>query len=88
MNILAMDLGKSNTVICYYDSETGKHKYGRVKTTPQQIHDLMAGYSPDRVVFEICTAAGWVYDIAKSLCNDVQAANTTTRAWRWKNVKN
>jgi transposase len=88
MNILAMDLGKSNTVICYYDSESGKHKYGKVKTTPRQIHDLLAEHKPDRVVFEICSAAGWVYDIATAIGIEVQAANTNHQAWRWKNVKN
>ena len=87
MNILAMDLGKSNTVICYYDSETGKHKYGKIKTTPQQIHDLLAEHKPDRVVFEICSAAGWVYDICSCLKLETQVANPNTQGWRWKNVK-
>ena len=88
MNILAMDLGKSNTVVCYYDSESGKHKFSRVKTTPQQIHDLLVEYSPDEVVFEICSAAGWVYDICSGLKLNTQVANPNTQGWRWKNVKN
>jgi transposase len=75
-------------VICFYDSASGKHKFGKVKTTPQQMHDLIAEYNPDRIVFEICTAAGWVYDIAKSLCDDVEVANTNHQAWRWKSIKN
>lgn len=87
MNILAMDLGKSNTVICNYDSETGKHQFGKVKTTPQEIHDLIAENSPDRVVFEIGASAGWVHDIVAALKIDVQVANTSHQAWRWKNVK-
>jgi len=87
MNILAMDLGKSNTVICFYDSESDEHKYGRIKTAPQQIHDLLAEYSPDRVVFEICSAAGWVYDICSGLKLNTQVANPNTQGWRWKNVK-
>ncbi len=53
MNILAMDLGKSNTVVCYYDSETGEHEFGKVKTKPQDVHDLIVDKSPERVVFEI-----------------------------------
>jgi len=88
MNILAMDLGKSNTVICYYDSESGRHKFGKVKTTPPQIHDLLADYKPDRVVFEICSTSGWVYDICRGLKIETQVANPNTAAWRWKNVKN
>jgi transposase len=86
MNILAMDLGKSKSVICNYDSQTGKHRYITVKTEPQQIHDMLVEFSPDRVAFEICTLAGWVYDIAAALNIEVQVANTSHQAWRWKNV--
>ena len=88
MKILAMDLAKSNTVICFYDSKSGKHKFGKVRTTPQQIHDLLVEHTPDRVVFEICSSAGWIYDICTALKFEVQVANVNTAAWRWKNVKN
>jgi len=88
MNILAMDLGKSKTVVCFYDSSTGEHKFDKVKTTPRQIHDLLAEHSADRVVFEICSSAGWVYDICTGLKIETQVANPNTQAWRWKNVKN
>ncbi len=88
MKILAMDLAKSNTVICFYDSGCGRHTFGKVKTTPQQIHDLLVEHSPDRVVFEICSSAGWIYDICTALGLDAQVANPNTAAWRWKNLKN
>jgi transposase len=88
MNILAMDLSKSNTVFCLYNKDSAKSRYGKVKTTPQQIHDLIVKYSPDRIVFEVCSAAGWVFDTADGLCSEVQVANPNTQAWRWKNVKN
>ncbi|MBN2375319.1 MAG: hypothetical protein JXD22_02880 [Sedimentisphaerales bacterium] len=87
MNILAMDLGKSNTVFCFYHSLTGKHKYGKLKTTPQQIHDLIVEYSPDRIVFEICSAACWVYDICTAFKMKTQVANPNTQGWRWKNIR-
>ncbi len=87
MNILAMDIGKCKTVVCFYNSNTGEHKFDKVKTTPQDIHDLVAEQQPDRVVFEICSVAGWVYDIVKALGIEVQVANPNTQAWRWKNVK-
>jgi hypothetical protein len=67
MNILAMDLGKNNTVICNYDSEIGKHKFTKVKTMPQEIHDMLVENAPDRVVFEIGALSGWVYYIVKAL---------------------
>jgi len=87
MNILAMDLGKSKTVFCEYNSNNGEYEFGKVNTTPQQIHDLIVEQSPDRVVFEICTIAGWVFDIAKALKVEVEVANVNHEAWRWKNVK-
>ena len=77
MNILAMDLGKNNTVICNYDSETGKHKFTKVKTLPQEIHDMLVENEPDRVVFEIGALIGLVYDIASALKIEVQVANTS-----------
>jgi len=87
MNILAMDLGKCKTVVCFYDSNTGEHKFDKVRTNPKDIHDLVVDKSPQRVVFEISSVAGWVYDIVKTLGIDVEVANPNTQAWRWKNVK-
>ena len=42
MNILALDLGKYKTVFCEYNSENGKHDFGKINTTPQDIHDSTA----------------------------------------------
>ena len=87
MNILAMDLGKCKTVVCLYNDENSKHRFGKVVTRPKQIHDLLVEENPDRIVFEICSSAGWIYDIAKTLNFEVQVANPSTEGWRWKNVK-
>jgi len=87
MKIVAMDLGKNKTVICIYDQKSGKHKYQTVRTGPQQIHDFLIEQRPDRAVFEICSAAGWVFDIARCLGIETQVANTNGQAWRWKNIK-
>ncbi|HEW78666.1 MAG TPA: hypothetical protein ENH34_01685 [Phycisphaerales bacterium] len=87
MNILAMDLGKCKTVVCFYNSNTGKHEFDKVRTEPKRIHNIIVEKSPQRVVLEICSSAGWVYDIVKSLGIEVQVANPNTQAWRWKNVK-
>ena len=87
MDILAMDLGKSKTVFCEYDSKSAEHKFGKVKTSPQQIHDLLVEKVPDRVVFEICSAAGWIYDIAKALNLEIEVANPSHQGWRWKKLK-
>ncbi len=72
MDILALDLGKYKTMFCRYDSMSGEHEFGKIKTTPQQIHDLIVEMEPDRVVLEICTSAGWVVDIARGLDKEVK----------------
>jgi transposase len=87
MNILALDLGKFNTVYCDYVCETGEHKFGKVKTTPQAIHDLIVDKEPGRVVMEVSEIAGWVVDIARALGKETETAHTSHEAWRWKNVK-
>jgi len=87
MNILALDIGKFNTVYCDYICESGEHEFGRVKTTPQAIHDLIVDKEPERVVMEVCSIAGWIVDIARALGKDTEVANTSHDAWRWKNVK-
>jgi len=87
MNILALDLGKSKTVYCDYDISGGNYEFGKVKTSCQQIHDLIVERSPDRVVFEVCTISGWVFDIVRSLKIEVEVANVNHEAWRWKHVK-
>ena len=87
MNILALDLGKYNTVFCDYNCINGEHEFGKVKTTPHTIHDLIVEKEPQRVVLEVCTIAGGVVDIARVLGIETGTANTTHDAWRWKNVK-
>ena len=87
MNILAMDLGKSKTVFCDYSSDNGEHEFGKVNTSPQEIHDLIVEKDPQRVVLEICSTAGWIFDMAKALNKETEVANTSHEAWRWKNVK-
>lgn len=87
MDILALDLAKYNTVFCDYNSVNGEHEFGKVKTTPQMIHDLIVEKEPKRVVLEVCNLAGWVVDVARALGIETETANTTHDAWRWKNVK-
>jgi transposase len=87
MNILALDLGKFNTVYCDYVCENGEHEFGKVKTTAQAIHDLIVTKQPERVVMEVCSIAGWIVDIARVLGKETEVANTSHDAWRWKNVK-
>ena len=90
--IVAIDLGKFNSVVCLYDPATTDHSFLTIQTTPQAMHDLLvqqAGEDPSQtlVVFETCDCGGWVYDIAQALGFAVAIANPSHEAWRWTKVK-
>lgn len=85
--ILAIDLGKFTSVACDYHMADGSHRYTTVKTRPQVLHDLIVERTPERVVIEIGSAAGWVRDLCETLGVPLQVANPNHEAWRWKNVK-
>jgi transposase len=91
--ILALDLGKFNSVLCAYDPATHQHHFVSAATTPQAIHDLLVAQQQDDdpaatlLVIETCDVAGWVHDIAVALGIHVAVANPAHEAWRWTRVK-
>lgn len=87
MKILALDLGKYKTVGCVYESETGAHRFQTPMTTPASLQQLVKEVKPDRVVIEVCNIAGWVCDLLRGMGVEVQVANTSDDAWRWRKVK-
>jgi transposase len=87
MKILALDLGKYKTVGCAYESASGKHRFQTSLTTPTGLAQLVRAVNPDRVVIEVCNIAGWVCDLLGELGVEVQVANTSEDAWRWRKVK-
>jgi transposase len=87
MKILALDLGKYKTVGCDYAGESGKHRFRSSFTTPAALEQLVREVKPDRVVIEVCNIAGWVCDLLRGMGVEVQVANTSDDAWRWRKVK-
>ena len=90
--IVALDLGKFNSVACVYDPKSQQHAFQSIPMSPQTVHDLLsehAGQDPSRtlVIFETCDAAGWVHDVASALGLTVIVANPCDAAWRWRKVK-
>jgi transposase len=90
--ILAIDLGKFNSVACAYERDTHAHRFVSAPTTPQSMHDLLAAHQtsdPSRtlLVVETCDVAGWVHDLAVALGISVAVANPAHEAWRWTRVK-
>ena len=74
-------------MFCDYNCINDEHEFGKVKTTPHEIHDLIVEKEPQRVALEVCTIVGWIFDIANALGKETETANTTHDTWRWKNVK-
>jgi transposase len=87
MKILALDLGKYKTVGCAYERASGQHRFRATSTTPAALQQLVTEVKPDRVVIEVCNIAGWVCDLLRGLGVEVQVANTSDDAWRWRKVK-
>jgi len=87
MKILALDLGKFKTVGCEYEGETGAHRFRASITTPVALEQLVKEVKPDRVVIEVCNIAGWVCDRLRGLGVEVQVANSSDDAWRWRKVR-
>ncbi len=89
MTILALDLGKFNSVACIFSTESQKAvRYQSLTSSPQMLHDLIVQVQPQRVVFETCSIAGWVHDLCETLnIAEIQIANPNGEAWKWKNVK-
>jgi transposase len=91
--ILALDLGKFNSVLCNYDPATAGHAFVSLATDRQTICDRLAeaAGSSDRasilVVFETCEISGWVYDLVREMGFKVAVANPSNEAWRWTKVK-
>jgi transposase len=87
MKILSLDLGKYKSVGCEYERESGQHRFRAIGTTPAALEQLVKEVKPDRVVIEVCNIAGWVCDSLRGMGVEVQVANTSDDAWRWRKVK-
>jgi transposase len=85
--ILAIDLGKFNSVFCWLDPDGGEVAFRTAKTTPDAVRTELTRQAVGRVVIEACSQAGWVHDLCGELGLACQVANTAGAAWAWKNVK-
>jgi transposase len=85
--ILAVDLGKFNSVLCWYEPATKSTAFRTVKTSPENLRRELTREPVAQVVFEACSQAGWVHDLCEELGLDAIVASTTGAAWQWKHVK-
>ena len=74
MDILAIDLGKTRSLACWYRTDDTTQEFRTVPTRPRDFHTLLNERSVDRVVIEICDAAGWIVDLCRTLGIPIQVA--------------
>jgi transposase len=87
MKILALDLGKFNSVSCLYDTETQSAEFWTCATNRSYLRTLFLKYQPDLIVFESCSISGWVHDLCSECELRTLVADPNQEAWKWKNVK-
>ena len=87
MKILALDLGKFNTMCCYFDTITRKYEFINASTDRNYLTTVFKKYPADLVVMEACGPSGWINDLAVSLGLKTLVCSTNEDAWKWSNVK-
>ncbi|HEY2787437.1 MAG TPA: hypothetical protein VGJ05_20950, partial [Fimbriiglobus sp.] len=85
--ILACDLGKFNSVLCWYEPATKQTAFRTVRTESAELRRELTREPVSQVVFEACSQAGWVHDLCEELKLAALVASTTGTAWQWKRVK-
>jgi transposase len=85
--ILAIDLGKYNSVACAYDRATASPRFSTLVTSRAEVEKLLERTRPDVVVIEACTQAGWVHDVCVGKGLVCKVANTASEAWKFKHTK-
>jgi hypothetical protein len=87
MIILALDLGKFNTMCCFLDNNTRTHSFLNALTDRDYLTTVLKNHPLDLVVMEACGPSGWINDLAVGLGLKTLVCSTNEDAWKWANVK-
>lgn len=87
MIILAIDLGKFNSMCCFFDTSTQKHSFLNAATTRSYLRTVLTTHAIDLVVMEACGPSGWIRDLCEELGLATLVCSTNEEAWKFKNVK-
>lgn len=87
MRILALDIGKFNTMCCTYDSKSRKHEFVNASTDRAYLETIFKKCKVDLVVMEACGPSGWINDLAVACGHKTLVCSTNEEAWKWINVK-
>ena len=87
MLILSIDLGKYNSMCCFYDTNSQKAEFQKAETTLRNLTAVMKGRKIDLVVMEACGPSGWISDLCHELGLETMVCSTNDEAWQWSKVK-
>lgn len=87
MKILALDLGKFNTMCCFFDTKSRQAEFLTAATDRSYLTTVFKKHKVDLVVMEACGPSGWINDLAASLGLKTLVCSTNEDAWKWSNVK-
>lgn len=87
MDILAIDLGKFNSMCCFFNTETQEYSFWPAETTRGYLRKVLENFPADKVVMEACGPSGWIYDLCQEMGKSTLVCSTNDEAWRWQNVK-
>ena len=82
MKILALDLGKFNTMCCFFDTNTRKHEFLNAATDRIYLATIFKKHNLDLVVMEACGPSGWINDLAISFGLKTLVCSTNEDACR------
>jgi len=80
MKILALDLGKFNTMCCFFDTRSREHSCLNAATDRGYLTTVFKSHKVDLVVMEACGPSGWINDLAHSLGLNAHSFHTPTTA--------
>ena len=84
--ILAIDLGRYQSVACVYHRVSRDHSFHAFDTTPADLDRLLARHPGGLVVVEACANAGWVHDRAVAAGHRVKVANTAAESRKFTHL--
>ena len=87
MNIISFDLGKFNSMVCFFDPQAKKQRTEMVKSEQGYLKTVLKNNPCDLVVMEACSTSGWVHDLCQEMGIATLVCSTHEDAWRWRNVK-
>jgi hypothetical protein len=64
MKTLALDLGKFNTMACFFDTKTRTYSFHLASTDRNYQKTLFEMHPVDLVVMGACGPSGWILDLA------------------------